>query len=140
MNRNDAEAVIKDTIEYANSEINKTKRRNRKFVIATAVFAFLVIALASSFVSYVKFDTANPFAVASGCFQIVVLDKEYVEIQSSPRVILAQPSDKIFVDYIADHGFTEKDRMGSMRYFTNGDTKEAIWYIMNGHYAKWSWQ
>lgn len=142
MNKDNVEAVIKDTIEYANNEINKSKKRSRRFVIATLVFAFLVIALGSCFISYVKFDTGNPFSVASGYFQISVLDKEYVEIQSSPKVILAQPNDEIFIDYMASRGFTEieEEQMGSMRYFTNGDSKEAIWYAINGHYSKWCWQ
>lgn len=143
MNRNDAESVIKDTIEYANNEINKSKKRSRRIVIATLVFAVLLtVLLGSCFISYAEFNTANPISVASGYFQISVLDKEYVEIQASPKVILAQPNGEIFIDYMESRGFTEieDEQMGSIRVFTNGDSKEWIWYSINGNYSKWSWQ
>lgn len=143
MNRNDAESVIKDTIEYANNEIKKNKERSRRIVIAVLVFAILITVLfGSCFISYVKFDTINPFSVASGYFQITVLDKEYVEIQKAPKVVLAQPNDEVFINYMEARGFTEieEEQMGAIRVFTNGEEKEWIWYSINGHYSKWRWQ
>lgn len=44
MNKNDAEAVIRETIEYANSEIKKNKDQMRKRVIA-CVIALVCVAL-----------------------------------------------------------------------------------------------
>ena len=83
MNKNEAESVIKDTIEYANTEIMKNKKRCFRIVITVIVFAILVTSLIGScFISYVTFNIGNPFAVASGYFQITVLDKKYV---SRPR-------------------------------------------------------
>ena len=73
MDKNDAEVVIKDTIEYANNEIKKNKDRSRRIVIATLVSAILMVALLGScFISYSTFNTGNPFSVASGYFQITV--------------------------------------------------------------------
>ncbi len=143
MNRNDAESVIKETIEYANNEIKKNKKRSLKIVITVLVFAILVTSLLGScFISYVTFNTANPFAVVSGYFQITVLDKEYVEIQNAPKVVLAQPNEEVFIDYMESRGFSEikEEQMGAIRVFTNGKEKELIWYSINGNYSKWRWQ
>lgn len=43
MNKNDAEFVIKDTIEYANNEIEKYKKRSRWISIASLVFSLMVV-------------------------------------------------------------------------------------------------
>lgn len=143
MNRNDAESVIKDTIEYANNEIKKNKERSRRIVIATLVSAVLIIAiLGSCLISYATFNTGNAFSVAGGYFQISVLDKEYVEIQASPKVVIAQPDGEVFIDYMESRGFTEneEEQMGAIRVFTNGEEKEYVWYSINRHYSKWCWQ
>lgn len=143
MNRNDAESVIKDTIEYANNEIKKNKKRSRRIVVATLVSTILIVAiLGSCFISYVKFNTGNPFSVVSGYFQITVLDKEYVEIQKSPKVVLAQPNGEIFINYMESRGFTEieEEQMGAMRVFTNVEKKEWVSYSINRYYSKWYWQ
>lgn len=143
MNKNEAESVIKDTIEYANTEIMKNKKRCFRIVITVIVFAILVTSLIGScFISYVTFNIGNPFAVASGYFQITVLDKKYVEIQETPKVVLAQPYEEIIVDYMESRGFIEikDEQMGAIRVFTNGKEKELIWYSINGNYSKWRWQ
>lgn len=143
MNRNDAEAVIQDTIAYANHEIKKSRERSRRIVIATIVSAILlVILLGSCFLSYATFHTANPFSAASGYFQIAVLDREYAEIQAAPKVIIAQPNGEIFTDYMQSRGFTEleEEQLGAIRVFTNGEDKEWVWYSINRYYSKWCWQ
>lgn len=142
MNRNDAEAVIKDTIEYANNEIKKERKKSRRTVIAVIVSAiFSIVLLGSCFISYVKFNTGNPFSVASGCFRITILDEEYVEIQKSPKVVLTQPNEEVFIEYMDLRGFTEieDERMGAMRVFTNGEEKEYILYSINGYWSKCRW-
>lgn len=98
--------------------------------------------LGSCLVSYLKFDTANPFSAAISFIKITVVDKDYVEIQSFPKVILAQPDDTLFVEYMQSRGFTEieEKRMGALRVFTNGEEKEWIMYSVNGYFAKWTWE
>ena len=143
MSRNDAESVIKDTIEYANNEINKTKKKSRRIVIVALVYTIILTVLfGSCFISYATFSTRNPFSVASGYFQIAVLDKEYVEIQKSPKVVLAQPNGEVIIKYMKSRGFTEieEEQLGAIRVFTNGEEKEWIWYSVNGYYSKWRWQ
>ena len=143
MNADNVEAVIKDTIEYANNEIRKNKKRSRRIVAVTLTSAILIIALlASCFMSYVKFNTRNPFFAVNGYLQVAVLGKEYIQIQNSPKVMLAQPSDEIFINYMKSRGFTEieDEQMGGMRVFSNGSEKEWILYSINEHYSKWCWQ
>lgn len=120
----------------------KWNRKKRIVVTAFAAILLIVVLLGSCFVSYLKFDTANPFSAVSGFIQITVADKDYVEIQRSPKVILAQPSDALFLEYMESRGFTEieEERLGGLRVFTNGEEKEAIMYSQNAYFAKWSWE
>lgn len=121
----------------------KKWNRKKRIVVTAFVAVLLIVALLGScFVSYLKFDTANPFSAVSGFIQITVADKDYVEIQRSPKVILAQPSDALFVEYMESRGFTEieEERLGGLRVFTNGEEKEAIMYSQNAYFAKWSWE
>lgn len=143
MNKNDVESVIKDTIEYANSEIRKTKEKSRRIVIIALAFSvFITLFFGSCFISYANFNTGNPFSVASAYFQITILDKEYAEIQKSPKVVLAQPNEEIFINYMESRGFTEmeEEQLGAIHVFSNGEEKECIWYSVNGYYSKWRWQ
>lgn len=121
----------------------KKWNRKKRIVISAFVAVLLIVALLGScLVSYLKFDTANPFSAASGFIQITVADKDYVEIQRSPKVILAQPDDTLFVEYMQSRGFTEieEERMGALRVFTNGEEREWIMYSQNGYFAKWTWE
>lgn len=121
----------------------KKWNRKKRIVISAFVAVLLIVALLGScLVSYLKFDTANPFSAASGFIQITVADKDYIEIQRSPKVILAQPDDTLFVEYMQSRGFTEieEERMGALRVFSNGEEKEWIMYSVNGYFAKWTWE
>ena len=120
----------------------KWNRKKRIVIYAFAAVLLIVALLGSCLVSYLKFDTANPFSAASGFIQITVADKDYVEIQRSPKVVLAQPNDALFVEYMESRGFTEieDERMGALRVFTNGEEKEWIMYSQNAYFAKWTWE
>lgn len=55
MERNEAESVIKDTIEYANNEIKKNQAKNRKTVIGLISVIVCLLLVASFFAgSYVR--------------------------------------------------------------------------------------
>lgn len=143
---NALEIAASDTRENGENPFKAfAKRWNRKKrIIITAFAAVLLIVaiLVSCFVSYLTFDTANPFSAASGFVQITLTDTEYVEIQRSPKVVLAQPGETIFIEYMEDRGFkeVEEERMGALRVFTNGEEKEWIMYSINGYYSKWVWE
>lgn len=143
MERNEAESVIKDTIEYANEEIKKNKKKSRNILITIIVVAVLIIALlGSSILSYVTFNVGNPFSASIGYFQVTVLDKDYVEISEEPKVMLAQPNMNILINYMKSRGFTEVEdaQMGAIRVFTNGEQKEYVHYSMNKYCSKWYWE
>lgn len=143
MNRNEAEAVIRDAIEYANGEIVRNKKRSRRILIAVLAAALIIIAvLGGCLVSYVAFGAGNPFSAAGGLFQITVLDKEYARIQDSPGVVLAQPKAELLEEYMEARGFTEMkdEQMGAVRVFSNGAEKELVWYHQNRYCSVWRWQ
>lgn len=122
--------------------VRKWNRKKRIAVSAfTAVLLFAAL-LGSCFVSYLKLDTVNPFLAASGFLQITATNRDYVEIQRSPKVILAQPSDTLFVTYMESRGFTEieEERLGGLRVFTNGRETEWVMYAQNAYFAKWTWK
>ena len=55
MERNEAESVIKDTIEYANSEIKKNQAKNRKTVVGLISVIVCLLLVGSFFIgSHVK--------------------------------------------------------------------------------------
>lgn len=120
----------------------KWNRKKRIVISAFAAILLIVVLLGACFVSYLKFDTANPLSAASGFIQITVLDKDYVEIQGYPKVILAQPNDALFIEYMENRGFMEieEERLGGIRVFTNGDANEWIMYSQNSYFAKWTWR
>ena len=143
MERNEAESVIKDTIEYANEEIKKNKKKSRNILITIIVVAVLIIALlGSSLLSYVTFNVGNPFSASIGYFQVTVLDKDYVEISEEPKVMLAQPNMNILINYMKSRGFTEveDEQMGAILVFTNGEQKEWVHYSVNKYCSKWYWE
>lgn len=143
MNRNDPESVIKETIEYANNEIRKTKKRSRIIVMATIVSALLIIAfMGSCAVSYVTFDTMDPFTASSGLIRIRIFGEEYVEIQETPKVILAKPNRDVLIEYMQARGFTEMkdEQMGSIMVFRNGDETQRVQYYQNRWCSKWIWK
>lgn len=55
MNKSEAETIIKNTIEYANNEIQKNKQKTRR-IIATviSVAAILIMWIVLSFVDYIR--------------------------------------------------------------------------------------
>lgn len=143
---NALEIVVSDTQATDEKPLKAfAKMWNRKKRIVISAFAailLLVVLLGSCFVSYLKFDTANPFAAASGFIQIVAVGEGYVEIQSSPKVIIAQPNEELFIEYMESRGFTEVEReqMGSLRYFANDEGMEAVSYSQNAYFSKWTWE
>lgn len=121
------------------------KQWNRKKRIVMAAFAavlLILVLLGSCFASYLKFDTANPFSAANGFIQITLADRDYIEIQRAPKVILSQPSDALLTAYMESRGFTEmeEERLGGLRVFANGEEREAVMYSQNAYFAKWSWR
>lgn len=120
----------------------------KKIVVTTAVSAAVVIC--SVLLSVSLFNVRNPFSSCVGMLQILLTDKEYAEIQSTPnRVILGKTADtsnksgKQFLDeYMRERGFEfiPDEQMGAMLVYGNGSEKEHVLFSENRYYSKWEWQ
>lgn len=123
---------VTDAIESAVSDTeNDDEKRlkafagkiNRKRHIVISAFAavlLLVVLLGGSLISSAKFGTANFFAAANGFVQVTAADREYVEIQRSPRVVVARPDYELFAEYMENRGFSEVEQFGSQHIFLTG--------------------
>ena len=114
-------------------------RKTRKIlVICLALIMTLGMA---SFISYSKFNVLNPFSTVSGLIQVVFTDKEYIEVQKYPKVIIAKPSASL-QDYMKNLGLQEdtKNQMGALHRFQNNDAAQYVMYSMNKYFSKWRWQ
>lgn len=121
---------------------DKDHRKNRIVISAFAVLLLIVALLGCCLVSRFKFNTLNPFSTAIGIIQITFTDTEYVEIQRSPRVVLAQPNDALLTEFMEIRGFTETAdrRWGALRFFSNGAKTETVMCHQNAYFAKWIWK
>lgn len=120
----------------------KWSRKKRAVTLTLAAVLLIVLLLASCFLSYLKFDTTNPFSAAMGFLQITVAGKDHVQIQRSPRVILAQPGDAALASYMESRGYWELEeaRLGKLRAFTNGEETEWVMSSQNRYFSKWVWE
>lgn len=115
---------------------------NRKRHIAISAFAavlLLTFLLGGSLISSAKFGTANFFAAADGFVQVTAADREYVEIQHSPRVVVARPDYELFAEYMKNRGFSEVEQFGSQYIFSDGERTERVIYYQNTYFSKWIW-
>lgn len=120
----------------------KLKSKKKRLITVITIVLALLIAL-SSFISIYKFNVRNPFKTGIGLIQILMTDKEYVELQSSPKVIIAQPDDsfEVFLNYVSKEGYTylEDERMGAMHVIEKDGIKENVIFKVNKYYSKWAW-
>lgn len=114
-------------------------RNSKKFLVIC--LTLIIILVLSSFISYSKFNLLNPFSTANGLIQVIFTDKEYIEIQKSPKVIIAKPNASL-QDYMNRLGFQEdtENQMGALHRFYNNDSVEYVIYSKNKYFSKWRWQ
>ena len=108
-------------------------------ISAFAAVMLLAVLLGGSLISSAKFGTANFFAAANGFVQVTVADREYVEIQRSPRVVVARPDYELFAEYMKNRGFSEVEQFGSQHIFSDGERTERVIYYQNSYFSKWIW-
>lgn len=104
------------------------------------IFIIIFIAI-GSFISFLKFNTINPFGSLNGFAKVVFTDTEYVKIQEHPKVIIANTNASLY-DYMEKQGYKkdEEKQMGSLNVFNKGDFEEIIEYSKNKYFALWSWK
>ena len=117
-------------------------RRRRAVAAALAALALLAALLGGCLASYLVFDTPNLCAAAAGAARVLWTDAETVTLRQQPRVVLAKPDGSLLETYMAERGFTEleEERMGALRVFTNGETREAVLCSQNRYWCLWSWR
>ncbi|WP_158098540.1 zf-HC2 domain-containing protein [Gemmiger sp. An120] len=117
-------------------------RRRRAVAAALAALALLAALLGGCLASYLVFDTPNLCAAAAGAARVLWTDTETVTLRQQPRVVLAKPDGSLLETYMAERGFTEleEERMGALRVFTNGETREAVLCSQNRYWCLWSWR
>ena len=88
------EAAVSDTENDDEKRLKafagKINRKRHIVISAFAAVLLLAVLLGGSLISSAKFGTANFFAAANGFVQVTAADREYVEIQRSPRVVVAR--------------------------------------------------
>ena len=82
MNKKDAEFVIKDTIEYANNEIEKYKKRSRWITIAALTFSIMVV-LSCIFIYFSPLSLSNTIRESK---QIDIIFNEYRIENGAPSI------------------------------------------------------
>ena len=117
-------------------------RRRRAVAAALAALALLAALLGGCLASYLVFDTPNLCAAAAGAARVLWTDTETVTLRQQPRVVLAKPDGSLLETYMAERGFTEleEERMGALRVFTNGETRETVLCSQNRYWCLWSWR
>lgn len=118
--------------------MKKWYQRRSIWIFAAIV---VIVILASSVVSYVKFNVINPFSSGLGMVRILTTDTEYVEIQHNPRVIIAKPDGTVFVSMLEKEGFTEieNEQLGALHVIEKAGVKEKVFFSINKYYSSYIW-
>ena len=128
------ESVVSDAENNDEKQLKafagKINRKRHIVISAFAAVLLLTFLLGGSLISFAKFGTANFFAAAN---------REYVEIQRSPRVVIAQPDYELFAEYMKNRGFSEVEQFGSQHIFSDGERTESVIYYQNTYFSKWIW-
>ena len=101
MNKNEAESVIKETIEYANREIEKSKKKSRRNVIVT-IFSMLVVIT----VGLMFFKLEMPVKYEDSIVTVDVPEDKGLDISvnlnnySSAKGVLVKTSDSTYDLYL----------------------------------------
>lgn len=111
-------------------------------VIIILIFSILIFVLI--FVSYSKFHVLNPISSGIGLMRINTTDTNFVEIQNSPRVVLAKPNNawSVFLNALENEGYKylEDERMGSLCVFEKNGVIERVNFSINQYYSIWIWE
>lgn len=101
MNKNEAESVIKETIEYANREIEKSKKKSRRNVIVTILSMLVIITVGLMF-----FKLEMPVKYEDSIVTVDVPEDKGLDISvnlnnySSAKGVLVKTSDSTYDLYL----------------------------------------
>ena len=83
MDRNDAEAVIKETIEYANNEIERNRKKSRRIVIASLSSSVIVLLICI----FAYFYPLSLSSIIRESRQIDVILNDYEIVNGEPSIV-----------------------------------------------------
>lgn len=109
------------------------------------IFLFVFI-ISSITISYDKYKVYNPLAVLTGLAQVVLMEKEYVQIQKYPKVIIASPN-TMLEDFMQELGYVETEIDDPMdvhdkrlHEFQLAEHQIYVLQINRKHYSVWIWR
>lgn len=111
------------------------KKEHKEIIIGAVA---VVIIIAACFVSFDKFRTFNFIRGGIGFAQIMLTDDEYVEIQSSPKVVLTKNIDAFF-ETIEGEGYEYVEQNGSSHIIEKDGKTELVLSHSNGYFTRWTW-
>ena len=116
------------------------KPRIKVFRILFAIFLIINLSL------YGVFGEYNPLTILKGFIQVVILDKEYYEIQEYPKIMIAN-KDMNLLAYMKNKGrkyveTTDENKlmMENIHEFKYKDLIEYVEVIDHKKYYIWKWR
>lgn len=112
----------------------------KKFFLIIVIIA-IMITIGSCFISYAKFSTINLPKVSISVMRLVCGESDCIEINSSPKVILAKPSQEFFESFLANEGYSivEKEQLGGIYTIEKDGIYEQVAFSINRYYSRWQW-
>lgn len=118
----------------------------KRKVCIMLVFIAIIIVILSIITSYHYFKIYNPLVALQGLYQVVVSEKEYVQIQDYPKVIIAD-SDMMLEDYMQELGYYEiiinevsDGDESCIREFQIAENQAYIMQKDYKYYSLWEWR
>lgn len=114
----------------------------KKFILILILIVALITVTLSIITSYHYFHIFNPLVVSKGLYQVVVSEKDYVQIKDYPKVIIAN-SDMLLEDYMQELGYSEikTDEADScIREFQIAEHQTYISQKDYKYYSLWEWR
>ena len=96
-------------------------KSSTKIAIIVLVAALAVTTVAGTYLSNEEFQTPNFIAVLYGMASVCVSDANYVEIDSSPQILMTDTRGMpVIEEYMMLHGgYTKTDQLGATHVFEN---------------------
>ena len=96
-------------------------KSSSKIVIIVLVAAMAITAVFGTYLSNEEFQTPNFIAVLYGMASVCVSDADYVEIDSSPQILMTDTRGmSVIEEYMMLHGgYTKTEQLGATHVFEN---------------------
>ena len=110
-------------------------------IIRNVMIIAIIFIISGCFISYAKFGNANFPKTFISLIRIVCNEDDYIKVKSTPKVIVAKPSQALFENFLANEGYRilEDDQLGSVYTVEKQGVQEQISFSINRYYSKWIW-